>query len=161
VDDLRLTIVAAGSDPAQQAMRRYFQELDARFPGGFDPGDALKDAEVSFIAPKGVFLVAQRAQTTLGCGAISWLDADTAEIKRMWVSDAARGQGLGRRLLDRLEDEVRRSGRRRVVLDTHAVLIEAIAMYHRAGYREVPDYNGNPYAQLWFEKTLPELHEAP
>jgi hypothetical protein len=34
------------------------------------------------------------------------------------------------------------------------VLVEAIAMYRRAGYREIPRYNDNPYARLWFEKAL-------
>jgi GNAT superfamily N-acetyltransferase len=65
-----------------------------------------------------------------------------------------RGLGLGRRLLARLEDVARDLGRTRVVLDTNEVLVEAIAMYERAGYRSIERYNDNPYAHRWFAKDL-------
>jgi ribosomal protein S18 acetylase RimI-like enzyme len=91
---------------------------------------------------------------TVGCGAVLHLDETTAEIKRMWISPASRGRGIGRRLLARLEDEVRAAGRTSVVLDTNGSLTEAIAMYGAAGYDPADRYNDNPYAQHWFTKTL-------
>ena len=39
-------------------------------------------------------------------------------------------------------------------LDTNGTLVEAIAMYERAGYHHIERYNDNPYAQAWFEKSL-------
>ena len=39
-------------------------------------------------------------------------------------------------------------------LDTNRVLTEAITMYRAEGYREIPAFNGNPYAHHWFEKRL-------
>lgn len=75
----------------------------------------------------------------------------------MWVDPAVRGVGLGRRLLGHLEHAARASGRTRVVLDTNEVLVEAIAMYRRLGYRDIDPYNDNPHAHHWFEKSiLPE-----
>ena len=65
-----------------------------------------------------------------------------------------RGAGLGSRMLRHLEAEAARLGHRRVVLDTNGTLLEAIAMYERAGYTHVERYNDNPYAQAWFEKVL-------
>ena len=83
------------------------------------------------------------------------LDVETLEIKRMWVDSGWRGAGLGTRLLRRLEDDAARLGGRRIVLDTHRSLSEALAMYARAGYRETPAYDvGNSYAQAWFEKPM-------
>ena len=41
-----------------------------------------------------------------------------------------------------------------MILDTNGVLAEAIAMYGRAGYERIDRYNHNPYAQLWFAKSL-------
>ncbi|MEZ5297310.1 MAG: GNAT family N-acetyltransferase [Ilumatobacteraceae bacterium] len=61
-------------------------------------------------------------------------DDATGEIKRMWVHPDWRGAGVGRRTLAALESHVARLGYERIVLDTNAVLTEAIAMYERAGY---------------------------
>ena len=72
----------------------------------------------------------------------------------MWVSDDWRGAGLGGRLLRDLEEHARGLGHRTLRLDTNGVLVEAIAMYDRAGYRRIGRYNDNPYAQVWFEKDL-------
>jgi hypothetical protein len=58
-------------------------------------------------------------------------------------------------MLSELESRVARLGHQRVVLDTNAVLTEAIAMYERAGYTAIDRYNDNPYAMRWFARTLP------
>jgi ribosomal protein S18 acetylase RimI-like enzyme len=84
------------------------------------------------------------------------LDGRTAEIKRMWVASEARGLGIGRRLLAELEAEATKLGKERLRLDTNRTLAEAKTLYIRAGFRLIPRYNDNPYAHLWFEKTLPQ-----
>lgn len=100
------------------------------------------------------FVVARRDGTVVGCAGLQFLDEHTAEAKRMWVSGAVRRAGLGTRLLRRLEDVARATGRRRILLDTNAALTEAIALYEREGYVAVPRYDDNPYAQRWFAKAL-------
>ena len=152
--DVELVVADAGRDDARWAMRQYFAELDERFPGGFDPGDALTEAAKLMNPPSGVFVVAVRGDEVVGCGGVQVIDAATAEIKRMWVSPAVRGTGLGKRLLARLEEEACRLERRRVVLDTNGVLLPAIAMYRSAGYADIDRYNDNPYAEHWFAKDL-------
>jgi len=72
----------------------------------------------------------------------------------MWVAPAARGLGLGRRLLACLEAEAAASGARTVRLETNHTLAEAISLYRASGYREVAAFNDEPYAHHWFEKTL-------
>ena len=136
-------------------MTSYFDELATRFSGGFDPGDAVDTAADEYDPPNGVFVLAARADgDVVGCGAVAFLDDETAEIKRMWIAPSARGMGLGRRLLAHLEDHARRAGRTRVLLDTNASLTEAIAMYESCGYVAIPRYNDNPYAERWFTKVL-------
>jgi GNAT superfamily N-acetyltransferase len=154
VDDIVCAVVDAAGERATWAMTQYFAELDERFPRGFDPGGALAEAAVLMNPPNGVFLLAVRGDEVLGCGAVQWLDDVTAEIKRMWVSPTARGVGLGKRMLARLEDEARAAGRGRVVLDTNGVLLPAIAMYRGSGYADIDRYNDNPYAEHWFAKDL-------
>jgi DNA-binding MarR family transcriptional regulator len=142
-------------EPATSAMRAYFAELEARFPGGFDPGDALGPGARPMSAPGGAFLVARvDPGRIVACGGVQRHDEETAEIKRMWVDPEWRGTGLGRRMLAELERVTRGLGYAGVVLDTNATLTEAIAMYLSAGYSPIPRYNDNPYAQRWFSKAL-------
>jgi GNAT superfamily N-acetyltransferase len=148
------SIADAGSAEARWALQQYFDELAGCFDGGFVVGDAFDEAAALYSEPTGRFLLASLEEEIVGCGAVVFLDADTAEIKRMWVSPTSRGVGLGSQLLDRLEHELRLAGRRSVVLDTNEALIEAIAMYEAAGYRPIARYNDNPYVHHWFTKSL-------
>jgi GNAT superfamily N-acetyltransferase len=157
VAEIGFEVVDRGSSLIGWALTQYFDELGRRFPEGFDPGEGLTDAAVMFTEPQGRFVIAFVDSRPVGCGAVQFLDAGTAELKRMWISPACRGIGLGGRLLARLEAEARQSGRRRVVLDTNGALTEAISMYRSRGYVPIPRYNENPYAHLWFEKWI----EAP
>jgi GNAT superfamily N-acetyltransferase len=72
----------------------------------------------------------------------------------MWVAPRMRGTGVGRRLLEALEERARASGAEVARLETNRLLTEAIALYGRAGYREVAPFNTEPYAHHWFEKPL-------
>ncbi|MEU8243452.1 hypothetical protein AB0C07_34795 [Actinoplanes missouriensis] len=55
-------------------------------------------------------------------------------------------------LWTRLESGAARAGCATVRLGTHCALTEAIALYRRSGYREIPNYSDSPYNQLAFEK---------
>ncbi|GAB10596.1 putative acetyltransferase [Gordonia araii NBRC 100433] len=143
-------------DPADAAARRaielYFAELNDRFPDGFDAGDPA-DGD-AFRPPSGRFVLARNDGEPICCGCLQTIADGVGEIKRMWVRDGWRGAGLGSRVLRELE---RRAGEMElsvVRLDTHVSLVEAVAMYERAGYRRVDRYNDNPYAGLFFEKRL-------
>lgn len=142
------------STDAIWALQQYFAELDRRFPTGFDPGNALRGDAPSYRSPNGVFVVVHSDGEPVACGGVQRVDETTCEIKRMWVRAEWRGVGLGRRLLDHLEQRCRGLGGARVVLDTNSVLTEAISMYERAGFRSTERYNDNPYALRWFAKQL-------
>lgn len=148
---VELVEIDPASPRAEAAVARYFAELGQRFPSGFDPvayGSSSADDE------RQRFVLATRDGITVGCGTLRPLGDGIAEIKRMWVDPAARGLGLGRRLLAHLEALAARDGRHTVRMDTNASLTEAITLYERAGYRRVARYNDNPYAEVWFEKPL-------
>lgn len=150
-------IVLAIEDPATQdaqlCLTRYFAELNTRFEKGFEDAPALAAALQDLAAPAGIFLVARLRGEPTGCGGLI-LYPDAPLIKRMWVAPAARGLGLGRRLLRELERLARETGARTIRLDTNRVLHEAIRLYRSAGYREVPRFSDEPYAHHWFEKAL-------
>jgi GNAT superfamily N-acetyltransferase len=138
---------------AVEAVGHYFAELDRRFPTGFDPGQGAHDAE-SMAPGAGIFVVATSDGRPVACGGVQEVGPGTGEIKRRWVDPDWRGAGLGSRMLRHLETEAARLGHRRILLDTNGTLVEAIAMYERAGYAHIERYNDNPYAQAWFAKDL-------
>jgi DNA-binding MarR family transcriptional regulator/GNAT superfamily N-acetyltransferase len=146
--------VDVASGEAVRAVRRYFEELDRRFPTGFDPGDAVTADLDAMRAPSGDFLVLRSETDVVACGGLQRYTRTIGEIKRMWVDPEWRGCGLAARLLTYLEDRAAELGYREVYLDTNAALVEAIAMYEKAGYRHIDRYNENPYAQAWFAKRL-------
>ena len=161
MDPVSFAVVDPGGPEARWAMERYFAELDSRFPGGFDAGDALDEAAELYKPPTGSFVLATAGRAPVGCGAVIRLDGDRAEIKRMWVSPQARGAGVGRRLLQRLEQAAWAVGAATVLLDTNGVLAEAIALYESSGYQATGRYNDNPYAERWFTKPLqPEVRRS-
>ena len=154
----RSGVVIGPEDPAAAAARwcfaRYFDELDARFPGGFDRRAGGATVRAELLPPRGRLLIARLDGAPVGCGAIRELAPGVLEIKRMWVAPSARGLGIGRDLLEALERIARRRRARLIRLDTHATLNEALRLYCKAGYRRIARYNDNPYAQRWFEKRL-------
>ena len=149
-----LSPVDPAAPEAREAIAAYFAEIDARFDFGFDAADLMAEDAATLRGAGGLFLLARSEGRAVACGGLRDLGDRTAEVKRMWVSDDWRGAGLGGRLLRELEGHARALGHRTLRLDTNGVLVEAIAMYDRAGYRRIGRYNDNPYAQVWFEKEL-------
>jgi drug/metabolite transporter (DMT)-like permease/GNAT superfamily N-acetyltransferase len=148
------------ADPVAAALlRSYSEELDAR--SVVRPEGGVETVESEYEEPHGAFVVLYEAGRPIACGGIRALGDGVGEVKRMYVVPEARGHGNGARLLGALEDEARRLGYRRLRLDTAEPLREAAALYRGAGYRDVPDYNGNTAASLWFEKELGQAGSDP
>ncbi|MGQ7294895.1 GNAT family N-acetyltransferase [Quadrisphaera sp. KR29] len=116
------------------------------------------DADRDLVGPAGAFWLARRTDgEVVGCvgaRAVDLADGPAVEVKRLWVSAAARGLGLGARLLAAVEDWARDRGATRLVLDTRSELEAATRLYRRSGWAEVPAYNDNADAQLWFSKRV-------
>ena len=151
-------ITIAYEDPeslaARACLRAYFALLADRIPGittGHVP-DPDPEAD-SFRPPKGTFMIARTGEDVLGCVSLKLHEPKVGEIKRLWVAPAARGLGLGRRLMALVEAEARTLGFTGLVLDTNAALTEAIALYRASGWRDAEPYTGFP-ATHWFAKPL-------
>lgn len=144
----------AVTDPAAHALlTEYFAYRASSFPvaGGYrttfpDPA--------AFTEPAGVFLVAREFGENVGCGGIRALGNGRFEIKHLWVRPLARGRGLGRRILARLEKRAIALGAVELVLDTHSSLEAAGGLYRSSGYESIPAYNDNPNATDWYRKNV-------
>jgi DNA-binding MarR family transcriptional regulator/GNAT superfamily N-acetyltransferase len=139
---------------AQYCLAEYVAELNQRSTRGFDPTVGVTALPREVRPPAGQFFVAYLHGVAIGCGAVKHHPDAPAEIKRMWISPQARGLGLGRRLLAKLEACALAAGARVAHIETSAVLTEALSLYHSAGWIEVPAFNSEPFADHWLEKTL-------
>jgi ribosomal protein S18 acetylase RimI-like enzyme len=139
---------------ARECLRAYFAELERRSDSGIEAGAILPVDPEELRPPAGSFLLAYLRGEPIGCGGIRHHPGDPSEIKRMWVSETARGLGIGRRLLGELEGRARAAGAPAVRLETNRTLVEAIQMYRTAGYTEVPAFSAEPFADHWFEKSF-------
>ncbi|MBF9032013.1 GNAT family N-acetyltransferase [Rhodobacterales bacterium HKCCE3408] len=95
--------------------------------------------------PRGMMRLVMKDGAPVGCGTVQTFEPGTAEIKRVYIAEAARGTGAGRALMERLIADCRDLGFRRIVMDTGRVLTTAQALYDRLGfvrrgpYQDVPE----------------------
>ena len=128
---------ATDAEHVRQLFREYADGL------GVDLGFQGFDEEVE--DPLGFYEVVLVAGDD-GCVALRHLDAQTCEMKRLYVRSRARGTGLGRRLAEAVIAEARERGYRRMRLDTLPAMAEARRLYASLGFREIPPYRPNPIA---------------
>lgn len=125
----------------QRGIRRMDAEIRG-LPGAYGP-------------PQGEFAVAFRGSAAIGCAGLRRLTERMAEIKRVYVRPGARDAGVGTRLVVALMERAERIGYRRIRLDTLPGMEEAIGMYRRLGFREIPRYWDHPVpGALFFEYDL-------
>jgi GNAT superfamily N-acetyltransferase len=141
------------SPPSTALVADYVAEIRAIYPEwtpDVPPRMTAPDVE----PPAGRWLVAYRADEPVGCAGLKRLDERSAEIKRVYVTPDARGTGVARQLLARLEEIARSLGYSALRLDTGAKQQASVSLFSSSGYQPIGDYNGNPVAAHWFEKRL-------
>ncbi|MER8072002.1 GNAT family N-acetyltransferase [Streptomyces sp. NPDC094034] len=121
-----------------------------------DEGDVTPLEPGMFEPPRGLYLIAYDDQgTAVATG--GWRTQDEndhgyadgdAEIKRMYVTPEARGQGLARLILAALEDNARAAGRTRMVLETGTKQPEAISLYASSGYEPCAKFGHYRFHEL-------------
>jgi GNAT superfamily N-acetyltransferase len=89
---------------------------------------------------RGVFLVAYHGAEPVGCGAVRINEPGVGEIKRMFVIPEFRGRGVAGAMLEALQHHARELGAHKLVLETGSRQPEAIALYRRAGFLEIPRF---------------------
>jgi GNAT superfamily N-acetyltransferase len=151
--DFRLAPMNGGDGAVlAQALR---DEIAIMYDGLELDGDSMPKAGPEELSPPGgAFMVGYVGGRPVCCGGVKRLDDRTCEIKKMFIVPERRGQGMARVLLGALEDEARRLGYETARLDTGPKQVNARGLYASEGYAEIDDFNGNPVASFWGEKTL-------
>jgi GNAT superfamily N-acetyltransferase len=153
-EEITVRAEAADSLIAARLVDAMVTEMDQLYEQPPGRGVGSSASPLDFSPPTGAFLVIYAGGKPVAGGGLKRDDDGVAEIKRMYVAPAARRQGLGRRLLEELEAKARELGYARIRLDTGARQPHAQAMYERAGYHPIDNYNGNSMASFWGEKIL-------
>ncbi|CCD86669.1 putative transcriptional regulatory protein, MarR family with a Acetyltransferase (GNAT) domain [Bradyrhizobium sp. ORS 285] len=153
-DRIGIDEVDPRGEQARYCLREYYAELSRRFARGYDVALSRDPDATDMIAPRGAFFVALSDGLPLGCVGLKGHGGTSAEIKRLWVAPAARGLGLGRRLMDAAENAARKLSITTLRLDTNSALGEAQQLYRKTGWTEIERFNDDPYPDLFFEKQL-------
>jgi putative acetyltransferase len=145
-------------DPRQPDVQALLDQSDDYFRALY-PAESnhLVSADV-LGTHRAVFLVARRDGELLGSIAFLPIAPGHAEMKRLFVRAEARGTGLGRRLLNALEEIARARGIARISLETGIRQPEAIALYRTSGYQACPpfgDYESDPLSLFMTKRLAP------
>jgi putative acetyltransferase len=145
--------------PSDQAalvalIREYadWLNIDMSFQS-FDEEMAQIDSQYSL--PSGMLWVVQEAQQLVGCVGFKRFDSTTAEVKRLYVQPAYRGQQWGDKLMHKVIDTTRLLGYQRLVLDTVPQTAASHSLYSRLGFTPIAPYYTSPtLATDFFELQL-------
>ena len=137
--------------------RRLLGDLDEYLNSLYRPEENFLDLPAGDVTnDRGTFLVARADGVAVGCGAVRRISPTTGEVKRMFVAPAARGRGVGGRLLAALEQWAAAAGITQLVLEAGDRQSEAIRLYERAGFVAIPCFGEYADAVLsrCFEKVI-------
>lgn len=145
-------------DSDSPALRALIAQSD-EYLGSLYPSESNHLETVQSLMQQGAMLLGVEVGGDLvACGAVKILhdDGSYGEIKRVFVADAHRGQGISKAIMCNLEDHLRHSGIGLARLETGNKQPEAIALYRRLGYQErgaFGRYRSDPLS-LFMEKSL-------
>jgi putative acetyltransferase len=134
-DDVRIELTPS----ATEEVRALIDELETLLAAEYSPEQRHGLALDALFQPHIRFFLARLGGAAVGCGGVA-LFSDFAEVKRMYVRDAARRRGVAGALLARLEEEARQAGLSWLRLETGAHQIAAMQLYARAGFRRCPAF---------------------
>ncbi len=144
------------ADPRDAKIRKLIEALDVYMLALY-PSESTHRVDTTILASRNArFFCALCDGMLVGCGGIL-IEHDYAEVKRIFVSPKARGLGVGRKLMERLEVESRRLGFKLLRLETGIYQPEALALFKAMGF--IPrlsfgDYPNNDPNSIFMEKQV-------
>jgi putative acetyltransferase len=138
---LTVALAAAPDDAVRVLIAELEEVLSAEYPPEQRHGLPLE----AIFQPHVRFYVATLDGAPAGCGGVALFDG-FAEVKRMYVRPAVRGQGVARAILERLEAETRAANLPTLRLETGDKQIDALRLYRRYGFTECAPFGD--YAAL-------------
>ena len=123
---------------------RITEEYYSSIVGGEDKRRAFIPYNIS--SAIGDVLLVYDGDVPAACAGFKRYSDEDAEIKRVWVEPGFRGQGIASEMMRRLEEKARADGYKRLILQTRAIMTDAVGLYQSLGYRIIDSYP--PYDRL-------------
>ena len=120
------------SADALELTQRLFTELEAIYGKGTIEDFVEENSGFTY------FMVLKSGLINIACGGVNHIDESTAEIKRMYVKKEFRGKGMSKLVLNSLEEFIKNKGYKRIILETGGKQPEAISLYKKFQYYEIP-----------------------
>jgi putative acetyltransferase len=121
----------------------------------FGFGAELEELPGRYASPEGRLALAIMSGNAVGCIALRKLDADSCEMKRLFVRASARGNGVAVTLIEWLLSEARSQGYSRMLADTLPTMHTALRLYERFGFKRIDSYSPTPTpGAIYLEKNL-------
>lgn len=151
--DLIRPITPADDAQIAQIIREDLRQFHLDIPGTayFDPElDHLSLYYGAAPERRTYFIAADRDGQVLGGAGVAEFSGlpCCAELQKLYLSDAARGRGLGRRLMQAVQDHARSLGYQQLYLETHSDLKAAIGLYEKLGFRRIDRLPGSPHSTM-------------
>ena len=128
-----------------EAVRLLIAELEDVLSAAYPPENRHGLPLEAVFQPHVRFFVATLDGDPAGCGGVALFE-DFAEVKRMYVRPAVRGQGVARAILERIEAETRAARLTVLRLETGDRQTDALRLYRRYGFTDCAPFG--PYAVL-------------
>ncbi len=106
--------------------------------------EEVKHLEIKYGPPFGRLYLAWQEEAPAGCIGLRKMDGERCEMKRLYVRPAYRGSHIGGRLVEKVLADGKDMGYRYMYLDTLPFLQNAIDLYKKYGFYEIPKYNDSP-----------------
>ncbi|MCJ8147853.1 GNAT family N-acetyltransferase [Shinella sedimenti] len=151
-----MTVTIDVESPLTDEVRTLIAELNTALLA-LSPPEACYHLTVEEMAdPTVTVWIARDGDTAIGCGALKRHSDTIGEVKRMFTRPAWQGQGVGRRMLEKILETAEREGLKTLVLETGDQHPAAWAIYEKAGFTRcgpVLDYPDSPYS-IFYQKQL-------
>ena len=116
--------------------------------------DEAEHPERKYELPWGRLCIAISDGSVAGCVALRRLDDERGELKRLYVRPSFRGKGIGRVLVEWIEEEAREIGYKSLYLDSVPELEAALSLYRKMGFEETEAYNDSPVDSTVFMRKI-------
>jgi putative acetyltransferase len=149
-------VTVAEERPDQAEAAELMRQSDAFSTALYPPGTRVLTDAAALGAENVRFFVARRDGKALGCMALTRTGPDKGELQRCFVTEEARGQGVGYALLQASEAAAREQKMRVIQLETGNRNIAALRLYHGCGYHDRGPFGHYPDngVSVFLEKTL-------
>ena len=151
---MKIEIIEPESVEQIEQTRELFREYEAWFGlklcfQNFD--EEVADLPGKYAAPDGRLFLVFADEKLAGCIALRKLEDEICEMKRLFVRDEFRGLKIGVLLIEKIIEEAKKIGYKKMRLDTFpAKMGKAVSLYESYGFRQIAPYYHNPYGETLF-----------